>query len=137
VSGSNKSETQIGTSNTTVLQAASVPVSGTYYVNASVLVDMGQNDQAGCFLASVNGAFTNIFAIAGPFSSGTLEQTLPITGSMDLAAGDAPVVDCIDANADTVFLDGAITATLITVANPASPTASRTRPHRPALPPRR
>jgi len=137
VSGTNGTETRIGSSNTTVLQAASVPVSGTYYVNASVLVDVFQNDQVECLLGSANGVFTTPFFGVGPFSSGTLEQTLPLTGSMDLAAGDAPVVDCFDPNAASFFLDGAITATLISSANPANPPASRTRPHLPAPPPRR
>jgi hypothetical protein len=116
-----------------VLSAGTVPTNGTYYVNASIMLVVGQGDSVACVLAD-DGAEVGEFGTVGPVPNQTYE-TVSLTAALPLLAGDSLTADCSDytANASTSFYNGGITATLI-----GSPTgnAARLTParHR-ALPP--
>jgi hypothetical protein len=106
---------------THVLQAASVPVKGVYYVSASVEVTLDANDSVDCQVVTKDFGAADSFAQAGPFA-GQTSVTLPFTGAVTLAAGDAPIVTCIDGGGSaTEVIRGAMTATLINNAIPAGP----------------
>ena len=117
-----------------VLSAAAAPASGTYYVNASVMLVVAQGDTVACILA-VNGATTGPFATVGPAANQTYE-TIPLSEAVSLQAGQAPEVECTDytANSSTSFYDGGITSVLISSATGNS-AAHANAPHH-ALPPR-
>jgi hypothetical protein len=117
-----------------VLSAAAAPASGTYYVNASVMLVVAQGDTVACILA-VNGAATGPFATVGPVPNQTYE-TIPLSDAVSLQAGQAPEVECsgYTGNAGTSFYDGGITSTLISSSTGNS--AARTKTPHHALPPR-
>jgi hypothetical protein len=117
-----------------VLSAAPAPASGTYYVNASVMLVVAQGDTVACIFA-VNGAATGAFATVGPVPNQTYE-TLPLSAAISLQAGQAPEVECTGytANNNTSFYDGGITSILIT--NATGNTAARPNVPHLALPPR-
>ena len=104
-----------------VLSASAVPTSGTYYVNASVMLVVAQGDTVTCILAD-NGNPIGAFSTVGPVANQTYE-TLPLSGAIGLASGDTVQVQCTDytANSTTSFYDGGITSVLIS-----SPTANAT-----------
>jgi hypothetical protein len=112
--------------------------SGTYYVNASVMLVVAAGDSVACILAD-NGNAVGAFATVGPVPNQTYE-TLPLTGTIGMSAGDTPQVQCSDytsSNDVTQFYDGGITSVLI--ASPAGSAAAHSakpRPVRPSLPPR-
>jgi hypothetical protein len=121
---------------TPVLSATgTAPVSGTYYVNASVMLVVAQGDTVACILSGSNGT-TGAFATVGPVANQTYE-TLPLSEPVSLTAGATPQVLCSDytANATTSFYDGGLTATLINSAagnaanRPAAPRAAVLPPH--------
>ena len=116
-----------------VLAASAVPDTGTYYVNASVMLIVAQGDSVACVLG-VNGAPVGAFATVGPVANQTYE-TLPLSQMMSLAAGSVPTVYCTGytANAVTSFYDGGITAMLI---NSATGNVKQAAAPRHALPPR-
>lgn len=97
-----------------VLSAAAVTTSGTYYVNASVMLDIAQGDTVACVLGLSDGDQQLPYADVGPVANDSFE-TLPLTDTISLAVGDQLAVWCSDytANSGTHFSDGAITATLI------------------------
>jgi len=117
-----------------VLSAAAAPTSGTYYVNASVMLVVAQGDTVTCILA-VNGATTGPFATVGPVANQTYE-TIPLSEAVSLQAGQAPEVECTGytANSATSFYDGGMTSVLIGSATGNS-AADANAPHH-ALPPR-
>ena len=82
----------------TVLQAPAVQVGGVYYVSASAEIDVAQGDEVACNLSDVSGSENGIVFDDGPFSAPSI-VTVPITGTLDLAAGDAPTVVCFDGTA--------------------------------------
>jgi hypothetical protein len=117
-----------------VLAAAAAPASGTYYVNASVMLVVAQADTVTCIL-TVNGATTGPFATVGPVANQTYE-TIPLSEAVSLQAGQAPVVECAGYNANpaTSFYDGGITSVLINSATGNSAAHANASHH--ALPPR-
>jgi hypothetical protein len=117
-----------------VLSAAAAPASGTYYVNASVMLIVAQGDTVTCIVA-VNGATTGPFATVGPAANQTYE-TIPLSEAVSLQAGQAPEVECADytANSATSFYDGGITSVLINSAT--GDAAAHANASRHALPPR-
>lgn len=117
-----------------VLSAAAAPASGTYYVNASVMLLVAQGDAVTCILA-VNGTTTGPFTTVGPAANEAYE-TIPLSDAVSLQAGQTPVVECADytANSSTSFYDGGITSVLIN--NAAGNSAAHVNASRHALPPR-
>jgi hypothetical protein len=120
----------------TVLSGSVAPASGTYYVNASVMLVVAQGDTVACILAD-NGNAAGAFSTVGPVANQTYE-TLPLSGAIGMSAGDTPQVLCSDytSNNSTSFYDGGITSVLIN-----SPTGNATahgvkqRPLHQSLPP--
>ena len=107
---------------TPVLSGGTAPSIGQYYVNASVMLIVGQGDTVTCIIDD-NGTGTGAFATVGPVPNQTYE-TLPLAGPVTMSAGDKLGVLCTGytGNASTSFYDGAITSVLI-----ANPTASSVR----------
>ncbi len=116
-----------------VLTSEPVPQSGTYYVNASIMLTVGQGDTVVC-VYDIGGTETGAFATVGPVA-GLSYQTLPLTGMLNLTAGDALSVSCSDYTSDaaTSFYNGAITGMLI---NSATGNAQPAAPARHGLPSR-
>ena len=116
-----------------VLSASAVPDTGTYYVNASVMLVVAQGDTVTCIL-DVNGSGVGAFTTVGPVANQTYE-TLPLSQMVSLAAGSVPTIACsgYTSNAATSFYDGGITATLI---NSASGNVKQAAQPRHVLPPR-
>lgn len=132
-SGSSTTAVPLSTAMTfeTVLHGAAAPTSGTYYVNASVMLVVSSGDYVACIISG-----TNIFSTTGP-APNEMYVTLPLTGSVSLNAGAVPTVQCEGYNGDaaTEFYDGAITSVLIdsTTASSAAMTAARANA-KPAIP---
>jgi hypothetical protein len=105
-----------------VLSAGTVPTTGTYYVNASIMLIVAQGDSAACVLAD-DGSEVGEFGTVGPAANLTYE-TVSLTAALPLLAGDVLTADCSDytSNASTSFYNGGITATLI-----GSPTGNAAR----------
>ena len=63
--------------------------------------------------------------------SAGITTSLDVNGALSLGAGQAPSIECIDANSNqnTAFLEGSVNATLISSSN-ASAGADRARPGR-------
>jgi len=116
-----------------VLSTTAVPASGTYYVNASMMLVVGQGDTVVC-VYEVNGQTLGAFATVGPVANQTYE-TLPLSAALSIPANSSAVVSCADytSNAATSFYDGGITATLIgsatANAKPAAPARHTLPPH--------
>jgi len=124
VSGTSSTAGSLTTSPTfgSVLATAPVPTSGTYYVNASVLVSVAAGDTVACVLADNSGTHIGPFAIVGPAPS-SIDDTLPLTFALPLSAGQSAVAFCADSTSGsaTTFNDGSITATLISQAAGSTP----------------
>jgi hypothetical protein len=119
----------------TVLSGSAVPASGTYYVNASVMLVVAQGDTVTCILAD-NGNAVGAFSTVGPVANQTYE-TLPLSGTIALATGDTPQVQCSDYTSSSVtsFYDGGITSVLInSPAGNATARGAKSRSARPSLP---
>jgi hypothetical protein len=116
-----------------VLTITPVPASGTYYLNASVMLTVGAGDGVACVWAE-NGAEAGTFATVGDVPNLSY-QTVPLSGSLYLPAGTDLQVLCSDYNsvAQTSFYNGAITGVLI---NSPSGNARPATPARHALPPK-
>ena len=99
---------------TPVLSAGAVPVSGVYYLNASIMLVVAQGDTVTCTM-TVNGGEASVFGTVGPVPNQTY-QTVPLSASVDLSQGSTVQVSCADytSNAATSFYDGSINGTLIT-----------------------
>jgi hypothetical protein len=119
-----------------VLSTAAAPASGTYYVNASIMLVVAQGDTVTCIASGANGN-TGAFTTVGPVSVQTYE-TLPLSQMVPLSAGGSATVSCADytSNASTSFYDGGITATLINSATGNAPRLSPAHPAHPVLPKR-
>ena len=87
---------------------------------------LGQGDTVACILG-VNNAYQGAFATVGPVANQTYE-TLPLDQNIVLAAGEMATVYCTGytGNANTLFFDGGITATLINSASGNAPAAHST-----------
>jgi hypothetical protein len=116
-----------------VLSASAVPDTGTYYVNASVMLVVAQGDTVTCIFG-VNGSDVGAFTTVGPAANQTYD-TLPLSQMVSLNAGSVPTIYCTDytSNAATSFYDGGITATLI---NSATGNVKQAAEPRHVLPPR-
>jgi hypothetical protein len=119
-----------------VISTAAAPTTGTYYVNASIMLVVAQGDTVTCLASGANGD-TGAFTTVGPVANQTYE-TLPLSQMVPLNAGGSATVMCSDytSNSGTSFYDGGITATLINSAAGNAPRMSPAYPARPALPKR-
>jgi hypothetical protein len=93
--------------------SASVPTSGTYYINSSIMLTVGQGDGVAC-VPLVNGGERGIFATVGDVPNISY-QTVPLSLALPLNAGDTLQIACSDYNSvsSTSFYNGGLTATLI------------------------
>ena len=116
-----------------VMAITPVPTSGTYYLNASIMLTVGAGDGVAC-VWDVNGNEAGTFATVGDVPNLSY-QTLALTGSLYLPAGTDLQVVCSDYNSvqQTSFYNGAITGVLI---NSPSGNARPATPARHALPPK-
>ena len=96
-----------------VMTITPVPTSGTYYLNASIMLTVGAGDGVACVWAE-NGTEVGTFATVGDVPNLSY-QTVSLTGSLYLPAGTNLQVLCSDYNsvAQTSFYNGAITGVLI------------------------
>jgi hypothetical protein len=123
---------------TPVMSTPAAPTAGRYYINASIMLIVAQGDSVACILDTPSQGETGVFTTVGPVPNQTYE-TLPLAGEASLNAGDTATVLCTgyNANANTHFYDGGITATLInsdTAAAHPAPIAQPSLP--PALSPK-
>jgi hypothetical protein len=100
-----------------VMQTPAVSGSGTYYVNASVMLDVAPADTVRCALfnsVAGAGAWAGVGPVTSDDGSGVYE-TIPLTAMVQLTAGTSPEVLCEDttSNASTDFYDGSMTSVLI------------------------
>jgi len=118
---------------TPVMTTPAVTSAGQYYVNASIMLVVGQGDTVAC-IADVNGGATGPFSTVGPVPNQTYE-TVSIAVDTYVPAGDTVSIECTGytSNASPSFYDGGITATLIGTDNAAAP-ANRTAPKLPTPP---
>lgn len=116
-----------------VMTITPVPTSGTYYLNASIMLVVGSGDAVAC-IWGINGGEAGTFATVGVVPNLSY-QTVALTGSLYLAAGTDLQVLCAGYNsvAQTSFYDGAITGVLI---NSPSGDARPATPARHVLPPK-
>ena len=117
-----------------VMTITPVPASGTYYLNASIMLTVGAGDGVACVWAE-NGTEVGTFATVGDVPNLSY-QTVPLSGSLYLPAGTDLQVLCSDYNSvsQTSFYNGAITGVLInSPSGNAKPTAA---PVRQGLPPK-
>jgi hypothetical protein len=100
-----------------VLVSAQVQTTGAYYVSASVTLSIDTGDAVGCALDTPNQGVASSVANVGPVTNHTYE-TLPLAGSVYLAAGQNLEVTCADSTSDslTSFTQGDMAATLINTA---------------------
>jgi hypothetical protein len=117
-----------------VMTITPVPASGTYYLNASIMLTVGAGDGVACVWAE-NGTEVGTFATVGDVPNLSY-QTVPLSGSLYLPAGTDLQVLCSDYNSvpQTSFYNGAITGVLI---NSPSGNARPATPVRHGLPPKR
>lgn len=98
---------------TPVMFTPAVSTSGSYYVNASVMLVVAQGDTVACILTN-GGSASGAFSTVGPVSNQTYE-TIPVSGLLNLSAGQSAGVECsgYTGNSATSFYDGALNATLV------------------------
>jgi hypothetical protein len=111
-----------GSTPVVVLTAPAVPSSGVYYITASLTVEVAAGDLVAC------AALPNqIEAQTVQFGPPTANISTPLidNGALSLSAGQAPSIECIDANSNqaTAFLEGSVNATLISSSNGAARSA--------------
>jgi hypothetical protein len=117
-----------------VMTVNPVPTSGTYYLNASIMLTVGTGDTVACVWAE-NGTEVGTFATVGPVPNLSY-QTVPLSGSLNLPAGTDLQVLCADYDsvAQTSFYNGAITGVLIN--SPSGNAKPAAAPVRHGLPPK-
>jgi hypothetical protein len=95
----------------TVITGLPAPVSGTYYLNASLSIHAQDGDQVACFLAP--GPGLSRVQIADPPLTET--ASLSLTGAVSLDAGQSPSIKCQGSqqNPDTIMLQGDLNAVLV------------------------
>jgi hypothetical protein len=96
-----------------VMTITPVPTSGTYYLNASIMLTVGAGDGVACVWAE-NGTEVGTFATVGDVPNLSY-QTVSLSGSLYLPAGTNLQVLCSGYNSvqQTSFYNGAITGVLI------------------------
>lgn len=119
---------QGGSTPVVVITAPAVSSSGVYYITASITMQVAAGDLVAC-AAIPNQIEPQTAQFGAP--SATISYALPVNGALALSAGQAPSIECIDANSNqsTTFLEGSLHATLISSSNAAA-TAAPTRPGR-------
>lgn len=136
ISASSNTNVPLNQGNTLVqvLTITPVPTSGTYYLNASIMLIVGAGDGVACVWAE-NGTEVGTFATVGDVPNLSY-QTVPLSGSLYLPAGTNLQVLCSDYNsvAQTSFYNGAITGVLIN--SPAGNAKQAVTPVRHGLPPK-
>jgi hypothetical protein len=87
----------------TVMTSPAVPVTGVYYLTASLTIEVAQGDFVGCSFspASSESSAEEI----GP-APNTAFQSMSLTGEVSLTAGQSPSITCIDANSNTTTQTG-------------------------------
>lgn len=117
-----------------VLTITPVPTSGTYYLNASIMLTVGAGDGVACVWGE-NGTEAGTFATVGDVPNLSY-QTVPLSASLYLPAGTDLQVLCSDYNSvsQTSFYNGAITGVLIN--SPSGNAKPATTPIRHGLPPK-
>jgi hypothetical protein len=117
-----------------VMTVNPVPTSGTYYLNASIMLTVGTGDTVACVWAE-NGTEVGTFATVGPVPNLSY-QTVSLSGSLYLPAGTDLQVLCADYDsvAQTSFYNGAITGVLIN--SPSGNAKPAAAPVRHGLPPK-
>ena len=115
ISASSSTNVPLNQGNTLVqvMTITPVPTSGTYYLNASIMLTVGAGDGVAC-VWSENGTEVGTFATVGDVPNLSY-QTVSLTGSLYLPAGTNLQVLCSDYNSvpQTSFYNGAITGVLI------------------------
>ena len=116
-----------------VMTITPVPTSGTYYLNASIMLTVGAGDGVAC-VWSENGTEVGTFATVGDVPNLSY-QTVPLSASLYLPAGTNLQVLCSDYNSvqQTSFYNGAITGVLIN--SPSGNAKSAATPIQHGLPP--
>jgi hypothetical protein len=119
-----------------VMTISPVPTSGTYYLNASIMLTVASGDGVSCIWAE-NGGEVGTFATVGDVPNISY-QTLSLTGSLYLPAGTDLQVLCSDYNsaAATSFYNGAITGVLINSPSGNANAKPAAAPIRHGLPPK-
>jgi hypothetical protein len=117
-----------------VLTITPVPASGTYYLNASIMLTVGAGDGVACVWAE-NGTEVGTFATVGDVPNLSY-QTVPLSASLYLPAGTDLQVLCSDYNSvsQTSFYNGGITGVLIN--SPSGNAKPAATPVRHGLPPK-
>lgn len=136
ISASSNTNVPLNQGNTLVqvLTITPVPASGTYYLNASIMLTVGAGDGVACVWAE-NGTEVGTFATVGDVPNLSY-QTVPLSGSLYLPAGTDLQVLCSDYNSvsQTSFYNGAITGVLIN--SPSGNAKRAATPVRHGLPPK-
>ena len=136
ISASSSTNVPLNQGNTLVqvLTITPVPTSGTYYLNASIMLTVGAGDGVAC-VWGVNGNESGTFATVGDVPNLSY-QTVSLSASLYLPAGTNLQVLCSDYNSvsQTSFYNGAITGVLIN--SPAGNAKPAAAPVRHGLPPK-
>ena len=136
ISASSNTNVPLNQGNTLVqvLAITPVPTSGTYYLNASIMLTVGAGDGVACVWAE-NGTEVGTFATVGDVPNLSY-QTVPLSGSLYLPAGTDLQILCSDYNSvsQTSFYNGAITGVLIN--SPSGNAKPAATPVRHGLPPK-
>jgi hypothetical protein len=136
ISASSNTSVPLNQGNTLVqvMAITPVPTSGTYYLNASIMLTVGAGDGVACVWAE-NGTEVGTFATVGDVPNLSY-QTVPLSASLYLPAGTNLQVLCSDYNSvsQTSFYNGAITGVLID--SPAGNAKQAATPVRHGLPPK-
>lgn len=136
ISASSSTSVPLNQGNTLVqvMAITPVPTSGTYYLNASVMLTVGAGDGVAC-VWGVNGNESGTFGTVGDVPNLSY-QTVSLSASLYLPAGTDLQVLCSDYNSvqQTSFYNGAITGVLIN--SPSGNAKQATAPVLHGLPPK-
>jgi len=136
ISASSSTSVPLNQGNTLVqvMTITPVPASGTYYLNASIMLTVGAGDGVACVWGE-NGTEVGTFATVGDVPNLSY-QTVPLSASLYLPAGTNLQVLCSDYNSvqQTSFYNGAITGVLIN--SPAGNAKRAATPVQHGLPPK-
>jgi hypothetical protein len=109
-----------------VLTAPAVPTTGVYYITASITAQVAGGDIVAC--AAIPGQIEPQTTQFGA-PSATITTSLAVNGALFVGAGQAPSIECIDANSNpnSAYLEGSLNATLISSSNAARPAGTQGR----------
>lgn len=136
ISASSSTSVPLNQGNTLVqvMTITPVPTSGTYYLNASIMLTVGAGDGVAC-VWGLNGNEVGTFGTVGDVPNLSY-QTVSLSGSLYIPAGSNLQVLCSDYNSvqQTSFYNGAITGVLIN--SPSGNAKQAATPVRHGLPPK-